>query len=106
MRERASEAVSSAADGVRDTASDGKTIGVGVATGALGAIAGVAGGVLLERMIGKRPKKVLGVTIPRRQAHFSDVARSINAAGKQFGKLAGEVRVARQKAEDIGKALS
>ena len=66
----------------------------------------LAGGVLLERMIGKRPKKVLGVTIPRRQAHFSDVARSINAAGKQFGKLAGEVRVARQKAEDIGKALS
>ena len=34
------------------------------------------------------------------------VAKSLNAAGKQFGKLAGEVRVARQKAEDIGKALT
>ena len=77
-----------------------------MATGALGAVAGVAGGVLLGRTVGKRPKKVLGVKMPRRQVDFSDVAKSINAAGKQFGKLAGEVRVARQKAEDIGKALS
>jgi hypothetical protein len=77
-----------------------------VATGALGAVAGIAGGVLLGRAAGKRPKKILGVKVPRRQTDFSDVAKSINAAGKQFGKLAGEVRVARQKAEDIGKALS
>jgi hypothetical protein len=99
---------------VRDTAAqNGRTIGVSVATGTLGAAAGIAGGVLIGRSLGKRPKKVLGVSIPHRQADFSDVTRSVNAAGKQFGKLAGEirsiaseVRSARQKAEEVGKALT
>ncbi len=77
-----------------------------VATGTLGAAAGIAGGVLLGRTIAKRPKKVLGVKVPRRQTDFSDVARSIETAARQFGKLAGEVRSARLKAEEIGKALS
>lgn len=106
-RERATETISSAASNVRDTAVEaGRTIGVPVATGALGAAAGIAGGVLLGRTIAKRPKKVLGIKIPRRQADFSDVTRSINAAGKQFGQFASEVRAARQKAEEIGKALT
>jgi hypothetical protein len=93
---------------VRDTAAEaGRTIGVPVAAGTIGAAAGIAGGVLLGRTIAKRPKKVLGVTIPRpRQTDFSDVVRSVNAAGRQFGKLAGEVKVARQKAEQVGKALN
>jgi len=30
----------------------------------------------------------------------------VNDASKQFGKLASEVRAAREKAEEIGKALS
>lgn len=87
-----------------------KTIGVSVATGTLGAAAGIAGGVLLGRTIGQRPRKVLGVKLPRRQPNFtgaaSDVARSITAAGQQLGKLASEVRVAREKAEEIGKVLT
>ena len=37
---------------------------------------------------------------------LSSLAKSVNDAGKQFGKLAGEVRQARQKAEEIGRALS
>lgn len=106
-RERAGETISSAANGVRDTAMGaGRAIGVPVATGTLGAAAGVAGGVLLGRTIAKRPKKVLGMKIPHRQTDFSDVARSINAAGKQFGRLASEVHTARQKAEEIGKVLT
>jgi hypothetical protein len=79
---------------------------VPLATGTLGAAAGIAGGVLLGRTIASRPKKVMGITIPHRQTDFSDVIRSINAAGKQFGSFASEVRTARQKAEEIGKALT
>jgi hypothetical protein len=72
----------------------------------LGAAAGIAGGVLLGATVVKRPKKVLGIKVPRHQVDFSQVVRSVNAAGKQFGALAGEVRSARQKAEEIGKALT
>jgi hypothetical protein len=107
MRDRAAESVGSALGSARETASNaGKTVGISVATGALGAAAGVAGGVLLGRTIGSRPRKILGVKVPRKQTNFSDVARGVNEAGKQFGKLAGEVRAARQKAEEIGKALT
>lgn len=92
---------------MRDTAVHaGKIVIAPIATGTLGAAAGIAGGVLLGRTIAKRPKHVLGITVPQRKTGFSDVARSINAAGKEFGKLAGEVRSARQKAEEIGKALT
>lgn len=83
-----------------------KAVGVSVATGTLGAAAGIAGGILLGRTVAKRPRKVLGVKLPQRQNGFADVARSVSAAGKQFGKLASEVRVAREKAEEIGKALT
>ena len=102
------ETISSAASSVRDTAAEAThKVGVPVATGTLGAAAGIAGGVLLGQTIAKRPKKVMGITVPRRQkTDFSNVVRSINAAGKQFGTLASEVRTARQKAEEIGKALS
>jgi hypothetical protein len=75
------------------------------ATGTIGAAAGVAGGVLLGRSIANRPKHVLGMTIPQPKTGLSEVAKSINAAGKEFGKLAGEVQSARKKAEQIGKAL-
>jgi hypothetical protein len=91
---------------VRETANGaGKTIGISVATGTIGAAAGVVGGALLGRTMAGKPKKLLGVKLPRRQVDLSDVARSVNAAGKQFGKLAGEVRDARKKAEQVGKAL-
>lgn len=76
-----------------------------LATGTLGAAAGIAGGVLLGRTIAKRPRKVLGVKLPSHQADFSDVARAISGAGKQFGTLANEIKSAREKAAEIGKAL-
>jgi hypothetical protein len=79
---------------------------VSVATGTLGAAAGVAGGVLLGRSIAQRPHKVLGIKLPSQQTSFKDVARAVNDAGKQFGKLAAEMRTAREKAEEIGKALT
>src|SRR5437763_3438130 len=107
MRERAADTISSAVGNVRETASEaGRSIGIPVATGTIGAAAGIAGGVLLGRTIASRPRKILGIKLPRQQANFSDVARGMGDAGKQFGKLAREVRAARQKAEEVGKALS
>jgi len=79
---------------------------VSVATGTLGVAAGIAGGVLLGRSISRRPHKVLGVPVPRKRADLSDVAKAVSDAGKQLGKVAGEVRAARQKAQEIGKVLS
>lgn len=79
-----------------------------VATGA----AGVAGGILLGRNALQRNRKVLGIPVPSK-VDFNDVTQQIGEAGRQFGKLAGEVRnvagevrAARQKAEQIGKILS
>jgi hypothetical protein len=86
-----------------------KSVGVSVATGTLGAAAGIAGGILIGRTAaGKKSRSVLGVKLPAQRIDFSglsDFAKSVNDAGRQFGKLAGEVREARQKAEEIGKAL-
>ncbi|HEX3509984.1 MAG TPA: hypothetical protein VHT27_02675 [Solirubrobacteraceae bacterium] len=108
MRDRASEALSPAFENAGDIA---KQVGISVATGTIGAAAGIAGGVLLGRTAAsKRPRKVLGIKLPTQQktdfSGLSQFAKSVNEAGKQFGKLAGEVREARQKAEEIGKALS
>ncbi len=72
----------------------------------MGAVAGVAGGVILGRSALKRPRKVLGVPIPGTRAGLSDVAKQVSDAGKQFGKLASEVRTVREKAEKIGEILS
>ena len=66
----------------------------------------MAGGVILGRTAMKRPRKVLGIKLPGQTAGLSGVAKQIGEAGRQFGKLAGEVRAAREKAEEIGKVLS
>jgi hypothetical protein len=115
VRERATDALPSLG-GASDVA---KQVGLSVLTGTLGAAAGVAGGVILGRTAAaKKPRKVLGVKLPTQQkvdvggglsqvgGGLSQFAKSVNQAGQQFGKLATEVREARQKAEEIGKALS
>jgi hypothetical protein len=66
---------------------------------------GVAGGVLLGRNGRAKAKKVLGVEIPSK-IDFSGVGEQLGEAGRQFGKLANEVRSVRQKAEQIGRALN
>jgi hypothetical protein len=67
------------------------------------AAAGVIGGVMLGRGL-KRRRKVLGIPLPRNGFH--DLSKQVGEAGKQFGKLASEVRVTRKKAEEVGKAIS
>jgi hypothetical protein len=79
---------------------------VPVVTAVAGAAAGVIGGVILGRK-GKAPKKVLGVKVPGTGGSgFDGLADNVGNAAKQLGKLASEVREARQRAEKIGKALS
>ncbi len=72
---------------------------------------GIAGGILLGRTALQRNRKVLGIPMPAK-VDLAGVTHQIGEAGKQFGKLAGEIRnVAgevsslREKAEQIGKVL-
>jgi len=69
------------------------------------AAAGIVGGVVFARRHLK-PRKVLGVKIPGTGGGVDGLAKEVKKAGKQFGKLAGEVQATRKKAEDIGKVLS
>lgn len=73
--------------------------------GALGAALGVAGGVLLGRTAAQRDRKVLGVPVPEK-IDLGGIGQQIGDAGKQFGKLASEVRSVREKAEQIAKILT
>jgi phage-related tail protein len=82
-------------------------------TGVATAAAGLVGGVVLGKRLNGRPRRVLGVRVPGTGAGLSDVAKQVKKAGKQFGKttkqigeLTDEVRTARKKAEDVGKAIS
>ncbi len=78
-------------------------------TGAIG----IAGGVLLGRTALKQQKKVFGIPIRTTKVDLTGVTQEIGKAGKQFGKLADEVRKgtaevksAREKAEQIAKVFS
>ena len=84
-----------------------KFVALPMASAAVGAAAGMVGGVVLERRGIKRPrKKVLGVRMPGSRNGLDNLAKQVGEAGKQFGKLATEVRTTREKAGEIGKALS
>ena len=76
-------------------------------TAAAGAAAGVVGGLLVGRKSANARRKVLGVPIPGTgSGGFDGLSKNVGEAAKQFGRLAGEVREARQRAEKVGKALS
>ena len=81
-------------------------VGAGVAT-----VAGVVGGAVLGTKLASKPKRVLGVPVPGtgRNSLAKQVGKSakqVGKAGKQAGELAEEVRAARKKAEEVGKAIS
>lgn len=110
-RQTASKTASKASETARQTASKASSnghspstvasIGMSAAAGALG----VAGGVLLGRTALQRNRKVLGVKLPVK-IDLGDVTQQIGAVGRQFGKLATEVRTVREKAEQVGRAIS
>src|SRR5205085_8761547 len=67
--------------------------------------AGVAGGVLLGRTALQRNRNVLGIPVPTK-IDLGDMTQQIGEAGRQFGKLASEVRAVREKAEQVGRIIS
>jgi hypothetical protein len=80
-----------------------------VATGAVGLI----GGAVIGTRLGKKPKRVLGIPVPGTGGGLDGLAKQVGKAGKQFmkagkqvGELTDEVRAAREKAEEVGKAIS
>lgn len=71
------------------------------------AAAGLAGGIVLARTKLQHRRRLLGVPLPgSRKVDLSDFSKQVGEAGRQFGHLAGEVRAAREKAEQISKAIS
>ncbi len=75
--------------------------GISVLTAAVG----VATGVLVGRTTARRDHKVLGVRVPT-EIDLGGIGQQIGEAGRQFGKLASEVRTVREKAEQIGRVLT
>jgi hypothetical protein len=70
------------------------------------AAAGVAGGIVLARTTLQHRRKFLGIPLPgTKRTDLSDLTKQVGEAGRQFGNLAGEVRAAREKAEQISKAI-
>lgn len=72
---------------------------------------GIAGGVLLGRGRQRKPKlfgriPLPSVKMPEVKVDAADLGKQIGNAGRQFGRLANEVQMAREKAEKISKALS
>jgi hypothetical protein len=68
---------------------------------------------VLGRNMGHKPKRVLGLKIPGTGGGLDGVAKQVKKTGKQVQKaskqvaeLTDEVRTARKKAEDVGKAIS
>jgi len=93
---RSSAARSTNSATTQNGAGTARSVAVPLLSATLGAAAGVAGGVALGRT----------ALSPRRRVDFSQLAQQVGAAGRQFGKLASEVRSAREKAEQVGKVLS
>lgn len=75
--------------------------GISVLTAAIG----VAGGVALGRSTARRERKVLGIPVPEK-IDLGGIGQQIGDAGRQFGKLASEVRTVREKAEQVGRILT
>ena len=76
-----------------------------VGIGIVGATVGVAGGILLGRTALRSHRKMMGMPVPDK-IDLGGVGQQIGEAGRQFGRLAGEVRAVREKAEQIGRLLT
>lgn len=113
-RARSSAARSTgAASSSAPASANGSSPKAAVITGVATAAAGVVGGVILGRRLNHRPRHVLGVRVPGSGAAMSDLVKQVKrsgkhlrTAGKQIADLTDEVRAAREKAEEIGRAIS
>jgi hypothetical protein len=63
--------------------------------------------VLLGRTALEHQRKVLGIPLSNRvDIDLGGVSQKVGEAGRRFGKLAGKVQGARERAEKIGDALT
>ena len=63
--------------------------------------------MLLGRTALHRQRKILGIPLPSKiDIDLGNVTQQIGEAGRQFGKLAGEVKSVRERAEQIAKAFT
>jgi 1-aminocyclopropane-1-carboxylate deaminase/D-cysteine desulfhydrase-like pyridoxal-dependent ACC family enzyme len=70
------------------------------------AAAGLLGGLVLGSRLLSPRKKVLGIPISRKGFDLKPVAKEVNKAGKQLGRLTDEMSQARKQAKKVGDALS
>lgn len=106
---KASSATKNAASKATDAvSSDNHSALTNFGIPAAAATVGAAAGVLLGRSTLQRTRKVLGVRVPAKpvKVDLGDVTKHIGEAGRQFGKLASEVRAVREKAEQVGRVIS
>jgi hypothetical protein len=83
----------------------------GPAIAGVATAAGLVGGAVLGTRLASKPKRVLGVPVPgtgrnNLAKQVGKAAKQMGKAGKQVGELTEEVRSARKKAEEVGKAIS
>ena len=95
-------ATASTGSGLIRTAAEKAAVPLATAT------VGIAGGIVLGRTALQRKRKALGVTVPSpsRKLDLKGLGQQVGEAGRQFAKLAQEVHAVREKAEQIGRAIS
>ena len=70
------------------------------------AAAGLIGGMVLgKRVLGPR-RTVLGIPVSRKGLSLQPVAKEVQKAGEQLGRLTDELAQARKQAKKVGNALS
>jgi hypothetical protein len=70
------------------------------------AAAGLIGGMVLgKRVLGPR-RTVLGIPVSRKGLSLQPVAKEVQKAGQQIGRLTDELAQARKQAKKVGNALS
>jgi 1-aminocyclopropane-1-carboxylate deaminase/D-cysteine desulfhydrase-like pyridoxal-dependent ACC family enzyme len=70
------------------------------------AAAGLIGGMVLgKRVLGPR-RTVLGIPVSRKGLSLQPVAKEVQKAGQQLGRLTDELAQARKQAKKVGDALS
>jgi hypothetical protein len=109
--------VGTVAGEIRDTIKEPLAKVKGPALAGAATALGLVGGVVLGARVSSRPKKVLGVPVPgtggglgrqvnKAAKRVGKAGKQAGKAGKQLGELTDEIRTARHKAEEIGKAVN
>jgi hypothetical protein len=98
----ANGAVSAVTDTIGSAAQKATTPLIAGGAAAVGLIGGM---VLGKRVLGPR-RTVLGIPVSRKGLSLQPVAKEVQKAGEQLGRLTDELAQARKQAKKVGNALS